>query len=320
MAQPARLLDFRIREDGAAYETSSATPIARPHVTMIADDVVDALAERHGLAALGLYLILDRMANNDGQCWPSESTLASRCGMSERHIRRIVNSALVPGGWVRKTERISRTGATIGIVYTLPHHRNARTNGADTTPDMGADMGADTTPARVSAKVVRSREEVERSIPPTAGTAPSAEPKPEPKPLPTNGPAQTLVSAWADATGVLPANYRKSVGQAQALVKAGVTAADVPDLVAYLRGEDWLRGAIDLGTALSQADKFRASRIAARQPPRDSPVPPSRMSRAERQSAERAADRQQRLAALTNRSPPQHDDADVIDIGGRVQP
>lgn len=307
MPVAARMIDFPVREDRPAYDDAPT----RSHVTVIADDVVDAIAEQHGLAALGLYLILDRMANKDGQCWPSESTLATRCGMSERHIRRIINGSLVPGGWVRKTERTGRTGATIGILYTLPLHKNARTNGADSTPDTGADMGADTTPARVSAKVVRSREEVEGSIPPNGGA--QSEPA-APKPLPSNGPVQELVKAWADATGVVPANYPKALGHAKTLIRAGATPGDIPALVAYLSGEAWLQGRFDLGTAVTQFDKFRAAR---NRPASTAAVPAHRMSNTERQSAARAEDRARRKAAL-NVPLPHHDDLDIIETTGRL--
>lgn len=306
MPVAARMIDFPVREDRPAYDSNPTG-----HVTVIADDVVDAIAEQHGLAALGLYLILDRMANKDGQCWPSESTLAARCGMSERHIRRIINGSLVPGGWVRKTEKTSRTGATVGILYTLPLHKNARTNGADITPDTGADMGADTTPARVSAKVVTSKREVEGSIPPNGGSEPTK--TNEPKPLPSNGPVQELVKAWADAIGVVPANYPKALGHAKTLIRAGITPEDIPALLAYLSSEEWLQGRIDIGTAASQIDRFRAART---RPASTPAVPAHRLTTGERQSAARAEDRARRFAALNVPLPTQND-SDIIETTGR---
>ena len=76
--------------------------------------------------------------------------------------------------------------------------------------------------------------------------------------LPTNGTAQAIVAAYCDAAGIQrPAVYKKAVGQAALLAKAGVTAEDIPDLYRYVSG--WADGA-DLGTLLSQVDKWRASK------------------------------------------------------------
>ena len=76
--------------------------------------------------------------------------------------------------------------------------------------------------------------------------------------LPTNGTAQAIVAAYCEAAGIQrPAVYKKAVGQAALLAKAGVTAEDIPDLYRYVSG--WADGA-DLGTLLGQVDKWRASK------------------------------------------------------------
>jgi hypothetical protein len=87
--------------------------------------------------------------------------------------------------------------------------------------------------------------------------------------LPENGTAQQIVKAYCEAAGIeKPAAYAKAVGQAQQLANAGVTPEDIPDAVTWCAGQEWLGGAVDLGTILSQADKWRAYRRQQQQPNR----------------------------------------------------
>lgn len=92
-------------------------------------------------------------------------------------------------------------------------------------------------------------------------------PKPKPKqPRPIHGPAQKIVDAYCDAVGIdQPTSWDKAGGQAKTLVKAGVTAEDIPKAVAWCRSQRWLQDGFDLGTIVSQADKWRM----ARQPDED---------------------------------------------------
>ncbi len=77
-----------------------------------------------------------------------------------------------------------------------------------------------------------------------------------PKPLPRNGPAQAIVAVYCDVAGIdQPVSYSKAVGQAQMLVKAGITANDIPALYEFV--SEWANG-VDLGLMLNQADKWRA--------------------------------------------------------------
>lgn len=78
--------------------------------------------------------------------------------------------------------------------------------------------------------------------------------------LPANGPAQQIVRVFCEAVGLSqPTNYRKAVGQAQQLVNVGVTPGDIPRAVAWCRSQKWLADGFDLGTVMSQADKWRAA-------------------------------------------------------------
>lgn len=86
--------------------------------------------------------------------------------------------------------------------------------------------------------------------------------KPKPKqPRPIHGPAQAIISAYCDAVGIdQPTSWDKAGGQAKTLVNAGVTAEDIPGAVEWCRSQGWLRDGFDLGTIVSQADKWRAAK------------------------------------------------------------
>jgi hypothetical protein len=80
--------------------------------------------------------------------------------------------------------------------------------------------------------------------------------------LPDRGAAQQIVKAFCTAVGIeRPVSYGKAAGQARQLAAAGITAEQIPDIVAWLREQDWVGGAIDLGLIVNQADKWQAARV-----------------------------------------------------------
>lgn len=85
-------------------------------------------------------------------------------------------------------------------------------------------------------------------------------PKPTLKALPRNGPAQTLLAIWYERAGGQPVNYAKAVGLAQKLVELGATEEDVGELYDWMSEQDFFDGKFDLGTAVSQWEKFQQSR------------------------------------------------------------
>jgi hypothetical protein len=133
---------------------------------MIPDDVVEEVLLRCGPAATGVYLYLERRANKDGQCWPSMTTIATACGVSQRYVRELINEKLVPSGMVRRTEKKNQFGRTMGVEYTLPFHHNPRNNGAEPTPEPGEELTPEPESHIGSAKVdTRSSKEVKNSSP-----------------------------------------------------------------------------------------------------------------------------------------------------------
>jgi hypothetical protein len=82
-----------------------------------------------------------------------------------------------------------------------------------------------------------------------------------PKPLPEKGPAQVLVKTWADRSGSEPVNYGKAAGQAAQLVKAGVEPAELLEVYDWFAADPWWQEkGFDLGTCVSQLEKFRQSK------------------------------------------------------------
>lgn len=81
------------------------------------------------------------------------------------------------------------------------------------------------------------------------------------KPLPANGPAQVLVKTWAERSGVEPGNYGKAAGQAAQLVKAGVEPGELLEMFDWFAASQfWQEAGFDLGTCVSQVEKFRQAK------------------------------------------------------------
>jgi len=130
-------------------------------MTVIADDIVEAVAMQCGLSGLGLYTLLERRANAEGMAYGSYQDWADMSRMSRRQVIRVMDE-LVTAGFVGKAERTSRFGTQITNAWHLPFHQKQRTNGGDmggdTTSDMGGDIHGDNdvTP-KSSNKVVQSK-------------------------------------------------------------------------------------------------------------------------------------------------------------------
>ena len=71
-----------------------------------------------------------------------------------------------------------------------------------------------------------------------------------------------LVDAWTERRGFPPANWSKASKIAKDLQKAGVTPGELLEIYDWLEADPFWSDdkGFDLGTALSQVDKFRQSK------------------------------------------------------------
>lgn len=57
-------------------------------------------------------------ANDEGICWPSHATIASKCRIERRHVIRLVQS-LINRGYVRRQRRLAKDGRKTSNIYQL---------------------------------------------------------------------------------------------------------------------------------------------------------------------------------------------------------
>lgn len=139
-----------IRDESApAYDGTTRSG----HRTMIDDDVVEEVLQQCGLAATGLYTYLERKANREGKCWPSIREMAEVAGCSERYITELINTKLVPAGFVLRHQKTNRFGRTLGVVYTLPFHQTPRNVGGEHPPEPRGEQGGEPESQTSSPKV-----------------------------------------------------------------------------------------------------------------------------------------------------------------------
>ena len=101
-------------------EDGRPTYDAQPrHRTMIADDVVEAVAAL-GTNALGLYCYLERLVGKDGTWTITVRSLAASFNCTERHIQDQMTK-LIDAGFV---ERIAHTNRFC-LLYTSPSPRDS---------------------------------------------------------------------------------------------------------------------------------------------------------------------------------------------------
>jgi hypothetical protein len=105
-------------------------------MTVIDDAALDAVAATCGLAAMGLYAMLERRVNKDGRWVCTIGSLATACRQTERHVRDAAKS-LEDAGFITRTTISGYGGMTIGVEWYLPKH--LRTYRTEPTPEPGAE-------------------------------------------------------------------------------------------------------------------------------------------------------------------------------------
>jgi hypothetical protein len=97
--------------------------------------------------------------------------------------------------------------------------------------------------------------------------------KPVLKAMPRNGPAQSIVAAWYACAGGAPVNYAKAVGLGQKLADLGCTEGEVAELYDWMGEQEFFQGKWDMGTAVTQFEKFRQSKKPRRRTGAGSGIP-----------------------------------------------
>jgi hypothetical protein len=93
------------------------------------------------------------------------------------------------------------------------------------------------------------------------------------KALPRNGPAQSIVAAWYACAGGAPVSYPKAVGLGQKLADLGCTEDEVAELYDWMGEQEFFQGKWDMGTAVTQFEKFRQSKKPRRRTGAGSGIP-----------------------------------------------
>lgn len=198
-----------------------------------------------------ILLAIADFADDNGVAWPSVSTLAQKSRLSERQAQRNIRN-LVASGDLAIDENAGPHGTH--------RYRVLRVSSRHPRQNVG-----------VTSSAKRGDIRDKKGVTPTS-PKPSGEPPKKPsdvpprKPMPRNGAAQTLLAVlYEDILRIGPPTaYEKSVGQAQALVKAGCTPEEMHGIAAWLLADTyWQKRGITIDTVMRHRDEYRASKASA---------------------------------------------------------
>jgi predicted transcriptional regulator len=216
------------------------------HVRFVLDNTLNVSGSE-----LLVLVALAEWADNDGFCWPSHDSIARRARVSRRQAIRLVQS-LVDKGLVKQVGRRQRSNEYV------------------VTCDIAVAQQSEMSHVTSSASHVTSGvSDVTQLCPPSCDTAMSPEPLVEPPirtttknhQLATRSETHQLVDAWAERRGFPPSNWGKASKLAKQLGDAGVTVLELMEIYDWLEADPyWSDKGFDLGTAVSQLDKFRQSK------------------------------------------------------------
>ena len=216
-----------------------------------------------------LLICLANYANDQGECWPSISSLAAQADVTPRHVSGMLHD-LAKLGYLTVREQAGKSNS-----YAL--HIAQPTNpssGVPTKPSsplnpaspLNPSSGDPRTPVHPPTNPSSGVPTNHSSSKPSYRTViePSSEPSvgaDAPKPLPDNGPIQKIVKAWYERAGVEPANYAKALGFAKQLHAARVTPRELSEMYDWYAADPWrVERGFDLGTCVADIEKFRQSK------------------------------------------------------------
>lgn len=240
---------------------------------------------------LVLLRLADYASDKDQRAYPSVATLAEDTGLSERQVQRYLSSSVDAGFVTIEENPYGGRGKTRTYRFTLKKgdagdvDKSIQAAQKDDTHDAlsekervtpmtkkGVTDDAHLPQQRVTSVKERVTPEATKGDTHDATyirSEPSQNHQREPSlALPRNGDAQTLVAVlYEDVLNIgKPTNYKQAVGQASQLAKAGCTPDEVRDIAEWLQADPfWSQKGINMGTVLSQRDKWRASRRTSQQ-------------------------------------------------------
>lgn len=214
-------------------------------------------------SALAVYTCLIRHASwTTYECFPSLDLISKEMRISRPTVVKAVKALKAAGLIAVRKERVP--GGFERSVYTLLDSPHVAPSGQERNLTEGE--------RNLQARSKNIDQPGKESLPeqePRERDA-SGDTKKNANDLPESGPAQQIVKAYCIAMQLpKPVNYGKTVGHAQKLADAGITPEEVPQIVEWLQGDDyWVSRGIDLGTVMTQAEKWRGTRRRAAKPRR----------------------------------------------------
>ena len=216
-----------------------------------------------------LLICLANYANDQGECWPSISSLAAQADVTPRHVSGMLHD-LAKLGYLTVREQAGKSNSyALHIAQPtnpssgVPTKRSSPLNPASPlNPSSGDPRTTVHPPTNHSSGVPTNHSSSKPSY--RTVIEPSSEPSvgaDAPKPLPDNGPIQKIVKAWYERAGVEPANYAKALGFAKQLHAARVTPRELSEMYDWYAADPWrVERGFDLGTCVADIEKFRQSK------------------------------------------------------------
>lgn len=236
-----------------------------------------------GSEKLVLIRLADHASPEGTSIRPGMKSLMAHTGLSERQIRRYIQGFLDRGLIAYEAnEKAGRSNIPTFCIPAVKADADDRLSEYEKGTPVSANTSKRRTPMTVKADThdrtlkeepsgtVNTQVVDEKSATPltqeksnvihVAAPPPKDEEKPKGK-RPENGPGQRIMAAFCDAVGIdrLP-NYDRAGGTARNLVNAGVTAEDIPDMVAWCFEQTWLKGGIDLDTLYRNVVRWKTDR------------------------------------------------------------
>lgn len=219
-----------------------------------------------GAEKLVLLRLADHASPDGTNIRPGRKSIAAYCGMSERQVERYIQGFLERGLIAyQSNEKGGRGKVPEFYIPAVKRDTDDALLASQKATPVSPNQSQRATPVTVKGDTHDGtlKEEPLRTVNTRdAGRKIITVEHPRKNATPQRSPAQQIMDAFCAATGIERlANYDKAGGQAKLLLKAGITADDIPEIVEWLRPQPWLKDGFDLGTVLSQVTKWQTSKV-----------------------------------------------------------